>query len=181
MPPVQLGWPSQQRVWNRRISSKECRMLKGILGCCHKKARKDTKASGNPNTLFLVVNWRPILTDIAARFLQYSKFLARYSSVPAAGKYRNSRTHWTCVVQGGPRRAILPVGICAGSGDPRTATGDPRTAGRDLCGVGDPRTATGDPRTAGSTAPTNCLGQVGSRWRWNRVGRGRSCRWSGVR
>jgi hypothetical protein len=38
-------------------------MLKGILGCCHKKARKDTKASGNPNTLFLVVNWRPILTS----------------------------------------------------------------------------------------------------------------------
>ncbi len=40
----------------------------GILGCCHKKTRKDAKASGNPNTLFLVVNWRPILTSQPVSF-----------------------------------------------------------------------------------------------------------------
>ncbi len=38
-------------------------MLKEDTGLLPQERRKDTKASGNPNTLFLVVNWRPILTS----------------------------------------------------------------------------------------------------------------------
>ncbi len=63
--PGQLGWHYQQRVWNRRISNKECRMLKGDTGLL---PQKDAKASGNPNTLFLVVNGGPILTSQPVSF-----------------------------------------------------------------------------------------------------------------
>ncbi len=91
-----------RRVWNRRISSKECRTLKGDTGLLPQKGAKRHESQWKPEHS---LSRRQLETfpDIAARFLQYSKFLARYSSVPAAGKYRKSRTHWTCVVQPGHR------------------------------------------------------------------------------
>lgn len=99
---VQLGWHYQQRVWNRRISNKECRMLKGDTGLLPQKDAKRHESQWKPEHS---LSRRQLETypDIAARFLPYSKFLARYSSVPAAGKYRKLRTYWTCVVQPGPQ------------------------------------------------------------------------------
>ncbi len=83
--PVQLGWHYQQQVWNRRISNKECRMLKGDTGLL---PQEDAKRHESQWKREHSLSRRQLETypDIAARFLQYSKFLARYSSVPAAGR-----------------------------------------------------------------------------------------------
>ena len=115
--PVQLGWHYQQRVWNRRISNKECRMLKGDTGLL---PQEDAKRHESQWKREHSLSRRQLETypDIAARFLQYSKFLARYSSVPAAGKYRKSRTHWTCVVQPGHR----PPPTIMGPSGPQSST-----------------------------------------------------------
>ena len=76
-------WYGPRWVWNRRTPNKECRMLKGDTSPL---PEKDARSSRRQLETY---------PDIAARFLQNSKFLARYSSAPAAGKYRKSRTHWT--------------------------------------------------------------------------------------
>ncbi len=73
-------------------------MLKEDTGRLPQKDAKRHKSQWKPERS-LSHRQRETYPDIAARFLQYSKFLARYSSVPAAGKYRISRMHWTCVVQ----------------------------------------------------------------------------------
>ncbi len=83
-------------------------MLKGDTGLLPQKDAKRHESQWKPERS---LSRRQLETypDIAARFLQNSKFLARYSSVPAAGKYCKSRTHWTCVVQPGRRHPCASV------------------------------------------------------------------------
>jgi hypothetical protein len=79
-------------------------MLKGDTGLLPQRDAKRYESQRKPE--HSLSRRQP---DIAARFLQYSKFLARYSSVPAAGKYRKSKTHWTCVVQPGRKPWVCLV------------------------------------------------------------------------